>query len=95
MIAICLTLIAACLLALAVVLAVHFTQARRDAYWQVRTERLADHLAEKQFRAAGVAQAITLAKARVISSRGRDRASASGSIEAIEAELNSATWTRG
>jgi hypothetical protein len=95
MIAICLFVIACCLVALAVVLAVHFTQARRDAYWQVRAERLADHLAEQQFRAAGVAQAITLAKARVISSRGQDRASANGSISKLQAELNSATWTRG
>lgn len=98
MITICLTIIGLCLAALAVTLTVHYTTARRDAYWQGRAERLADILAEKQFRELGAVERLNQIKrelvATPISSQGKDRASAVGSIE-VETELASATWMRG
>jgi cytochrome c-type biogenesis protein CcmE len=87
-IATCVVLIVACSVALGVVLTLHFTRASRDRYWQSRAKQLADHFAEQQFRAAGLAESIALAKSRVLaerrikSSKGAASASCSGYIEA-------------
>lgn len=91
MIAICLTIIISCLLALAVVLTLHFTRVSRDAYWRHRAHRLASVMAERQFRLAGLQEKIARARA-VISSNGSNRAVCSGTIDP-QAELDAAEWT--